>query len=56
MAKRFSQRYGFYEKIENVLQIDSMNETLKTSLWNIFYGVRLDIISSHGSFLNHFTK
>ncbi|TET38509.1 MAG: hypothetical protein E3J72_03205 [Planctomycetota bacterium] len=32
----FSQRHG-YEPIKNIIQIDSMNQELKTGLWNCFF-------------------
>ncbi|OEG71884.1 hypothetical protein ATZ36_12100 [Candidatus Endomicrobiellum trichonymphae] len=40
---RFSQKYGF-KKVEDVLQVKSMNKNLKTGLWNIFLKIYLNRI------------
>jgi len=38
----FSQRNG-YKKVEKILQVGSMNNELRTNLWNIFYRYRLAV-------------
>lgn len=41
MSKSFSQRYG-YRSIKNTFQTESMDENLKTGIWNSLLSTCLD--------------
>ncbi len=50
-SMRFSERSGF-RKVAEIIQIDEMNDSLRTSIWNCFY----DKIFSEQGFINSYQQ